>query len=641
MKQTFILLTFAAILTILDPVNRIIAAETPVESEQIAPTRSSNNGAPSTSAQRGAGSRPPSSSSRGQSASPGDSAGVRGLLQTFDLQSGVFNWRGKSFDLGDAGMAQGRFEKYLNAPAATSEEDLEYNAILEGVHRRLLGRGDGSVPELLAQAWRMLYEASEYPMDAGLSETLAERVVSFWRTSHRIQELLWENRRLEEDLERTESDVRVVENRDRQEFIDTMRRSGGAGQPPPSRDYELRPIERRQQETMDAIEENRTIQAATRLNQRLEFQSLILQYFVQRRFQHAIIANLFYRYIFADQSSQLDGAETLRSQIFGDLDITLTTSTLDAIAKEAMADVEESVQTVRFLLEQGEVHSATRRLMEAFYLGEYLAPIKTFPVEEKRRILRYLRDLSALANALEVRNFDRAEMILNQILEYANDFDSGRAETYIQTSRQLSNLAVQRAMGAANRNDPVAVETALSEAVSQWPTNPAINRFTDTLLERTDQVDVAAQDFDRYLRQNDYRAIFNDRFRFAAALTVDEERNASFLDIMQRMETIEAAMSQARELHRINNRFAAWEVLERAYREYPDDQELNRMRGDFAVRAAEFAAVVANAEDAMQDGFYSQALNAYLSARELYPNSYFVQEGLRQVVDTILASKSN
>ena len=159
------------------------------------------------------------------------------------------------------------------------------------------------------------------------------------------------------------------------------------------------------------------------------------------------------------------------------------------------------------------------------------------------------------------------------------DFDVGRADAFIQTSKQLSNLAVRKALTAAYVQDRLGIEDALAEAVEYWPTNPEINEFAENLLSKTDLQDMASMDFDRFVRQKDYRAIFNERFRFAAALALDLKRNSEFLEIMKRMEAIESAMAQARELARIENTFGAWEVLERVYREHSDDQDLNRMRG--------------------------------------------------------------
>ena len=362
-------------------------------------------------------------------------------------------------------------------------------------------------------------------------------------------------------------------------------------------------------------------------------------HFVQRRFQHALIANDFYRYIFSAEENTLEGADALRNQVFGDLDVKITTSTLDTLAKEAIADVDSSLKTIDFLLEQGEVQDAAKRLLEAFYLGEYLPSIKRYPLEKKRKIGAYIRDLKSLASALEVKSFERAENKLKQIEGYVTDFDVGRADAFIQTSKQLSNLAVRKALTAAYVQDRLGIEDALAEAVEYWPTNPEINEFAENLLSKTDLQDMASMDFDRFIRQKDFRAIFNERFRFAAALALDLKRNPEFLDIMKRMESIESAMAQARELARIENTFGAWEVLERVYRAHSDDQDLNRMRGDYAVEASAFASIISQAEKSRTQGDFSRALFGYLEARGMYPASFFVEEGIRECVASILESE--
>ncbi|GHC06553.1 hypothetical protein [Cerasicoccus arenae] len=565
------------------------------------------------------------------------SAGVRTVLEGFDLRSSSFNWQGKSFNLGDSEMAKARFEKYLNSPPATSQEDVEYNEILEQINRQLVGYNGGKDAKRVAEAWRMLYQASEFPMDSGLSETLADRVVSFWQTNSKIRNLLLENERLEEDRSRIESNMRIINNRDRREFIDMTRGTIGRDNPaPPALDYLLEPEKKRLDETEKQLNVNKDYELSSRINQKLEFQSMIMQFFIQRRFQHTLIANDFYRYMFSAEDNTLEGAESLKGQVFGDLDVKITTSTIDALSKEAMADVGQSIKTVNFHLEHGEIHMAAKRLLEAFYLGEYLPSVKTFPLDKKRQILSYIRDLNTLANALEVKNFDRASETLTRITEYVQDFDTGKADAFIATSKQLSNLAIQRALSAAYEQDRVGIEAGLREAVEFWPTNPEIQKFSEKLLEKTDVQELASGDFDRLVKQKDFRAIFNDRFRFAAALAMDGARNKDFLDIMKRMERIETAMAQAQELSRIDNKFGAWEILEHAYQQYPDDQELNRMRGDFAVKASRFAAALSEGEEAISEEDYSKALFAFLRAKQLYPASHFADEGIQRCSRQIL-----
>ncbi|MGC6506355.1 MAG: hypothetical protein ACON39_07270 [Coraliomargaritaceae bacterium] len=569
-----------------------------------------------------------------------DVAGIRSLLQTLNLQAKSMDWRGKQFNLGDIGMAQARFEKYLNSPPLTTEDDLTYDTMLTDISERLIGRGGGTEEQRIAEAWRMLYRASDFPIDAGMSEILADRIVSFWQMSEKIAALNTQTNLLETDREYRESKIRSIADKERKDFIDLTRGSANEDAPaPPNLEHLSAPERKRLNKIERKILENEAYEATSRVSQKLEYQSLVLQFFVQRRFQHALIANDFYRYIFSAEENTLEGAEALRNQVFGDLDVKITTSTLDTLAKEAIADVDSSLQTIDFLLEQGEVQSAAKRLLEAFYLGEYLPAIKRYPLEKKRKIGAYIRDLKSLASALEVKSFERAENKLKQIEDYVTDFDVGRADAFIQTSKQLSNLAVRKALTAAYVQDRVGIEDALAEAVEYWPTNPEINEFAENLLSKTDLQDMASMDFDRFVRQKDFRAIFNERFRFAAALALDLKRNPEFLDIMKRMEAIESAMAQARELARIENTFGAWEVLERVYREHSDDQDLNRMRGDYAVEASAFASIISRAEKSRSQGDFSRALFAYLEARGMYPASFFVEEGIRECVSSILESE--
>ena len=122
---------------------------------------------------------------RGESQLSSDMAGIRTLLQTLNLQAKSMDWRGKQFNLGDIEMAQARFEKYLNSPPLTTEDDLTYDTMLTQISERLIGRGGGSEQLRVAEAWRMLYRASEFPIDAGMSEILADRIVSFGRPVRR------------------------------------------------------------------------------------------------------------------------------------------------------------------------------------------------------------------------------------------------------------------------------------------------------------------------------------------------------------------------------------------------------------------------------------------------------------------------
>lgn len=562
------------------------------------------------------------------------SADNSAILNMLNSQSNLTDLTGKKVDEAQQRLIRSRFEKYLNTPPAASADDIAYNQLLVDISQRLAGKGGGSDNERTIDAWRMLFNAENYPMDDNLCRTIADKVVNFWQTTQKIERLLIQNEELEKDRTRKEAGVRVISSMDRREFIEMMR--GKDATPPPSRDYEMDPIKKRIAETEAKIQENKSYEATSRVNQKLDFQSLIVQFFIQRRYYHAMITNDFYRYLFAAEDAKIEGVEALKGEVFGGMDIKLTTASIDALCKEAINDTERAVEAVKYLVSRGELHSATQRLMEAFFIGENLAPIKTFPMDAKREIMRYMRDTDKLINAVKVKHVERAEEILKEILTYVKDFDTGQIEAFIETSRQLSNLALQRALVCAQSKNQPGVEAALKEAVEFWPTNPEIQKFLKTMVSRLDIKDVAVSDFDRLLSQKDFRGIFNDRFRFAAALAADNTRNGKFLEIMKQMEIIETAMSQAKELVRQRNDFAAWEIIEKVYRQFPEDANLNKMRADLTVNASQFASAIANAERAAQSGKLWPALLLYIKAKEIYPFSSIANDEISKLAKKIV-----
>lgn len=562
------------------------------------------------------------------------SADNSAILNMLNSQANLTDLTGKKVDDAQQRLIRSRFEKYLNTPPAASADDIAYNQLLVDISQRLAGKGGGSDNERTIDAWRMLFNAEKYPMDDNLCRTIADKVVNFWQTTRKIERLLIQNEELEKDRTRKEAGVRVISSMDRREFIEMMR--GKDATPPPSRDYEMDPIKKRIAETEAKIQENKSYEATSRVNQKLDFQSLIVQFFIQRRYYHAMITNDFYRYLFAAEDAKIEGVDALKGEVFGGIDIKLTTASIDALCKEAINDTERAVEAVKYLVSRGELHSATQRLMEAFFIGENLAPVKTFPMDAKREIMRYMRDTDKLINAVKVKHVERAEEILKEILTYVKDFDPGQIEAFIETSRQLSNLALQRALVCAQSKNQPGVEAALKEAVEFWPTNPEIQKFLKTMVSRLDIKDVAVSDFDRLLSQKDFRGIFNDRFRFAAALAADNARNGKFLEIMKQMEIIETAMSQAKELVRQRNDFAAWEIIEKVYRQFPEDANLNKMRADLTVNASQFASAIANAERAAQSGKLWPALLLYIKAREIYPFSSIANDEISKLAKKII-----
>jgi hypothetical protein len=570
----------------------------------------------------------------------GTSGGGLNFLKMFDPQSGNVSWQGKTFGMGESKVLLARFERYLVTPEANGAADIAYNQTLEDISDTLKGRKGGSVEQRLAEAWRLLYKAADYEGDSRLSETLANSLISHWQTNAKVKDILQTNKDLEKKRAQAESNYVRTKDSDRNEVLNSIRANTAATAAPPTRDYASSPFQKRLEDAERRIADNEKLETTSRLNQKLEFQGMIFQLFAQRRFQHVFIALDFYRYLFPGEQGNMEGGDGIKKQLLGDIDVKLTTSGVEALTREAVREVDAGTKAVNHLLSKGEIYGSSLRLMEVFHLGEFLPVVKTFPIDQKDKLRASVQGMGDLATALEAKDFERATTLISEIKTKVPDFDAVKPNALIVAAKQVSSLALQKAGLAAKTGDMKGAEEAIKLAMETWPSNPAITQFSNGVEQRSDVVDVAGKDFDRLLANGEFRSIFNDRFRFAAALHGDAERTKKFTDIMKRMEQIETAIAQSRELERTKNDLGAWEIVERAYRAFPDDLQINRARSDLAVKASAFASLIAKADVEERQGQRVGALLAYLDAKEKYPASYFADDGIVRLTTDILDNRA-
>ena len=131
------------------------------------------------------------------------------------------------------------------------------------------------------------------------------------------------------------------------------------------------------------------------LRSKIQYQANMALWTMQRRYQHVLMASRFYNQIWKDGDAALhiDKNSDVSKMFSESLGVNPTVSTLDSIANEAIQEVNKAIEAVDFLLERDELHTAQKRLLEAFFIGEYLAPVATLEREKKRRIQLYVRSM--------------------------------------------------------------------------------------------------------------------------------------------------------------------------------------------------------------------------------------------------------
>ncbi|NDA10486.1 MAG: hypothetical protein EBZ07_06530 [Verrucomicrobia bacterium] len=548
-----------------------------------------------------------------------------------DAGSEVLTWDGKIWNIQDQRVFRARFEKYLNAEEETGADARKYRDQFKEMMEFLSPAKVSK--ESFRKAWAILPQASDYDPDAQLCSSLDDAIFGVLLAQQEVTKI--------DDLNRT-----LAKRKDTLEWNSRFAADSSLlGQAPKNpaaaeqwnreqnlkRDMKMQPLLTELGEVNASIAGNRVKKEALRLQAKIEFQVLIAQLFLQRRFEHVLLANRFYRALFGDGDNQLKVTDDYASSqsaknkdSFGDLaKLPKTLGQLDALANEAIRDVREGVESFSFLLEKNELRSASERLSEAFAVGEYLPEIRLLPRPKKREVLEFTRK--------------RAEGLVHELEKTARDFDSAKAMAAIETARTVSALHLAKARAAASSGDRATLETELRVATEIWPRNPALAEVSGAIFTQTDVQQQALSDFDRLHAQKNYRQIYEDKVRFIAATALHPEKQEKLKQVLDQVQLAEAALLRAAELAKRGDPAGAWESVEHGFSDYPDDPKLNQARAEFTTQAAEFVRSVRTAQEMERKQQMGSSLAWYLRAQQDYPNSEIAKDGIARISSRILA----
>jgi hypothetical protein len=644
-------------------------------------------------------------------------------VPSFDPGSDVMSFDGKIWNINNNRLLRARFEKYLNAPAATSASDVAYRKTIDRI-LQLLAPGNASGKNI-DEAFSLLAKASEYKDDANLCRTMSDAIYAARTSLQTIEKLKRQNAALEKQRITAEWNNQMASKTSSLQLPSGARDAAVVAAQQENlkfeRDTRLATTKRVLSDVSQTIENNKLRIALTELNTRGHLQALIMQYFATRRFEHVIIANRFYRAIYRDGDNSIDvykqmveslpvnrdagqakisaefdpkvsaaggsadtsngvsaragtdeaavgmrkdtgagsgngGAFSARGARLGLENFSVESLTggaavaaqtvsklvsslsqIDSLANEAIRDINEGVEAYKFLLEQGELNSATERLAETFALGEFMPSVRLLPREDKRRALKFTQMGNELLAALEVNDLTRAEKLVNEMSAAAGDFNTSKPMAKIETAKTISAMHLAKAKNAAASGDKEAMESELLAAAEIWPRNPALAEVGSNIFKQTDVQQQAINELDQLLEQGDHRAIFRQSAKFIAAAALDPARQDKLGNVLAQMTEIEGALQRAREIQQRGDAAGAWESIQTASLKYPDDSELNRLRADLASGgAATFVRSLHQGDELRQRGDYGAALAWYLDAHRQYPPSEFAQERIDAVSALVL-----
>ena len=387
---------------------------------------------------------------------------------------------------------------------------------------------------------------------------------------------------------------------------------------------------------------NETAIGLSEVSGKIQFQALILQMFMQRRFEHALIACRLYPHMFKDGDSvlQLDDNSDLKKAFSAGMGVPPTVSMVDSFSSEAIRSVDEAVVAFDQLVMRQDYQSASNRLMEAFAVGEYLPRVRRLPMVQKLKVLDYVRDGNQLINALEMKDFGLAEELVTRMRQTSKDFDFSKPQAAIETARTVTDMHLINAKAAMQKGDQVAYASSMKSATEIWPTNPKLRTLSEMVGQNSDVQAQSLLDLDRLLSQRAFRQIFDQQGRYFAAAINDPARQEQIRKVVSDVTEVTMVVKVAEEQSRSGNSFGAWEAVEKVYARFPEDPEVTKIRSDLSVKASEYVSAIEKAKQHEQRKQSGSALAWYLKARHMYPPSSFASTGIERVITAVKAESA-
>ena len=564
---------------------------------------------------------------------------------------------GVTIPLGDSRVIKARFEKYLNEPPESGEAAEQYRSDIDEIldllsPQRLasLGGKRNSGPNLV-EAFKLLPRAASYPGDARLSSTLAESVYTAMLAKKDSSNLRLINSQMDSERKKINREADFLARNERannlgQETKVTETDNGTTSETfsPGVGEQSLRYAEHlRRIAEIELLKKGNIARTEIALAQsKTQYQVAMAQWFLQRRFQHVLMASRFYNQIWkdGDRTLRIDEGSDISKLFSESLGATPTIATLDSLASEAIRDSEKAIDAFNFLLERGEIHNASQRLMEAFALGEYLSPVATLPREKKREVQGYITDLNLLYGAMQARDYTRAKSLIASLKAVAKDFPAAKADGAIAGYTLASDLAIEEAKASLLAKNSDKAAESIKQAAALWPTNPKLQEFKN-MVGSSSELIVSRNSFDRLLSESNYREIAKraEEGEFILAVRGDEERTAALKQITANLRKIEIAISKASEFSKKGAYYTAYEQLADIREEFPDDPKLGREIELLSPRVADFTKALNTGEDLQnrREPQLASALSRYLEAQAIYPDSELAEENISNLLEQIFA----
>jgi tetratricopeptide (TPR) repeat protein len=538
----------------------------------------------------------------------------------------------------DDPVVRQRFEIYLEHPEVPPERVRAYMARITELSDVLKQGGD------VFAAWKMLYALSdEQDLDAGISRELANRVEAVWNTVRANDGLDAKNDRIQHDIDLSDRNADLMakelhtEDQEQQARVGANDKRGvnpaapptpdsagsgggntGAGNPDVQGSMELTAEYLRGLDGRAKIKLNEVKQDSNLKQAKSDFADYITALHGSHRYEHVIIAAAFYRRLFDEGDYPVAMANQVNASLEVDNSVGLT---VDDFKDEAG---------------KGEVAEGAAMLETAFLGNEFHPALQGVSLGQKKLVSAYLKKLDVLRNVIEARDFGRVEGLIADIRKIATDFDSTKPVAMINAVKLESTLRLGKARLLAQQGDLKEAMEEFQAAAEAWPGNPDLHDSATGFFHSQDLKTQSVTEFDRLVAEQNFRAIFDKQLVFAPAIAGDSQREGELKLALGKVQKAEEASGKANALVLSGDVYGAWEAIQQAVKDWPDDNKLNEQLAGLAGRASDFVVAIDKAREAEARKNIGYSLTWYLNAQHIYPPSLIANEGIGRLSTALL-----
>lgn len=505
------------------------------------------------------------------------------------------------------------------------------------------------------EAWQQLYQLAKYQsIDAGVSWELANRIESIWNANQTKYQIAQENSQLQQqsDMDNRNADMDSDDIKNKEiDFQARLKNASGptskssqnqnqvpnGGVPQANNQTDNAP-------TMTAPESDQLLgklqltkeyldsleaQGKIKLNElkveklfdqaKQDFADYITTLYKSGRYQHVLIAADFWRQIFDEGDYPVAMAQQVNASL------------------EIIGQVNTTIGVFNNNFDQKNIAAATDNLQQAYMLSQFSPAVLGVPLSNKKPILAFSRELNRMRNMIEARDFSDLESILTEIKQTAPDFDAVKAMSIINGVKLESQLDLGKAKLAAQQGDLKSAMDDFQQAAEAWPGNPDLKDKALSFFNSEDTQNKSLEEFDRLVAENNYQAIFDKQLAFAPAMKDDPKRQDQLKAALEKVKIVETAVEKATLMQANGDVDGAWETVQLAIKDLPDDVKLNSLRGDLAAKGAEFVSAISKAQDAESKQELGYSLSWYAVAQRYYPASQIANQAIDRISKTILA----